>query len=210
MEFAAMKLIEDIASSNPFFPKENENLLQQKGMAIWLTGLSGSGKSTIALLLEKKLTEENYFVVVLDGDELRKTLNKDLGYSEADRTENIRRAAELTNLLVQKNIVVICSFITPLQQLRALAASITGDAYYEVFVDCPLQVCEERDVKGLYKKARNNEISDFTGIGAAFEPAVYAQLTVHTDNETAYLSMEKVYSHILPLIQAGSQNMHVL
>ncbi len=198
-----MKLIEDIASSNPFFPKENENLLQQNGMAIWLTGLSGSGKSTIALLLEKKLTEENYFVVVLDGDELRKTLNKDLGYSEADRTENIRRAAEITNLLVQKNIVVICSFITPLQKLRALAASITGEAYYEVFVDCPLQVCEERDVKGLYKKARNNEISDFTGIGAVFEPAVHAQLTIHTDNETAYLSMEKVYSNILPLIQAG-------
>ncbi len=177
------------------------DLLQQKGMVIWMTGLSGSGKSTIARLLEKKLGEENYFSVVLDGDELRQTLNKDLGFSEADRSENIRRAAELAKLLVQKNIIVICSFITPLQKHRQLAAAITGDVYYEVFVDCPLQICEQRDVKGLYRKARNNEITDFTGIGSGFEPGVNANLTLHTNTESATESMEKLFSHILPKIQ---------
>lgn len=202
MESPDLKLPEDFVSVILSSMKaDTTDLLNQYGVVIWMTGLSGSGKSTIARLLEKKLGEENFFSVVLDGDELRQTLNKDLGFSEADRTENIRRAAELAKLLVQKNIIVICSFITPLQKQRQLAAAITGDVYFEVFVDCPLQICEQRDVKGLYRKARNNEITDFTGIGSGFEPGVNANLILHTNTESAVQSMEKLFSHILPIIQ---------
>ena len=194
-------LLEDIVSSLLPLGQDNTHVLQQRGIVIWMTGLSGSGKSTIAKLLEKRLLENNFLSVVLDGDELRKTLNKHLGFSEADRSENIRRAAELAKLLVQKNIIVICSFITPLQKHRRLAASITGDAYYEVFTDCPLQTCEQRDVKGLYKKARNNEIPDFTGIGSGFEPGIDASLVLHTNTESAVQSMEKLFAAILPLVE---------
>jgi adenylylsulfate kinase len=182
--------------------KTKEDLFFQKGIVIWLTGLSGSGKSTIAKLLEQKLKADNYFSVVLDGDELRRTINKDLGFSEADRTENIRRAAELAKLLVQKNVITICSFITPMQKQRAMAQSIVGnEMYYEVFIDCPLTVCEERDVKGLYRKARNNEIKDFTGIGADFEPAYNCWLTLLTGNEIPEESATILYQHIMPYIQ---------
>jgi adenylylsulfate kinase len=182
--------------------KTKEDLFFQKGIVIWLTGLSGSGKSTIAKLLEQKLKADNYFSVVLDGDELRRTINKDLGFSEADRTENIRRAAELAKLLVQKNVITICSFITPMQKQRAMAQSIVGnEMYYEVFIDCPLTVCEERDVKGLYRKARNNGIKDFTGIGADFEPAYNCWLTLLTGNEIPEESATILYQHIMPYIQ---------
>jgi len=205
VEYTASKLPEDFVSVILSSLKaDTADILHQKGMVIWMTGLSGSGKSTIARLLEKKLVEENYFSVVLDGDELRQTLNKDLGFSEADRTENIRRAAELAKLLVQKNIIVICSFITPLQKHRQLAAAITGNMYYEVFVDCPLHVCEQRDVKGLYRKARNNEITDFTGIGSGFEPGIDASLILHTNTESAAESMEKLYTAVLSFIQADN------
>jgi len=196
-----MELLEDIALSLLPGNPGNTDVLPQRGIVIWMTGLSGSGKSTIAKLLEKRLSENNFLSVVLDGDELRTTLNKDLGFSEADRSENIRRAAELAKLLVQKNIIVICSFITPLQKHRRIAASITGNSYYEVFVNCPLSICEQRDVKGLYKKARNNEIRDFTGIGSGFDPGVGASLVLHTHTESAVQSMERLYEAILPMVE---------
>lgn len=173
----------------------------QKGIIIWMTGLSGSGKSTIANQLAETLAESNFFSIVLDGDELRKTLNKDLGFSEADRTENIRRAAELAKLLVQKNIIVICSFITPLQKHRELAAEITGDRYFEVFVDCPLWVCEQRDEKGLYRKARNHQITDFTGIDSPYETPEAPGLHLKTDKESLKESVERLNDIILPLIR---------
>ena len=205
VELTSVKLPEDIAALIAASSNEDSNeILHQKGMVIWMTGLSGSGKSTIAKLLEKMLSEHHLFSVVLDGDELRKTLNKDLGFSEADRTENIRRAAELAKLLLQKNVIVICSFITPLQKHRELAASITGEAYYEVFVDCPLSVCEQRDVKGLYQKARNNEIKDFTGIGSAYEPSASADVLLHTAIETPEESAEKLLGCVLPMVQFDS------
>ena len=205
VELTSVKLPEDIAALiAASFNEYSDDILHQKGMVIWMTGLSGSGKSTIAKLLEKMLSEHHLFSVVLDGDELRKTLNKDLGFSEADRTENIRRAAELAKLLLQKNVIVICSFITPLQKHRELAASITGEAYYEVFVDCPLSVCEQRDVKGLYQKARNNEIKDFTGIGSAYEPSASADVLLHTAIETPEESAEKLLGCVLPMVQANS------
>ena len=205
VELTSVKLPEDIAALiAASFNEYSDDILHQKGMVIWMTGLSGSGKSTIAKLLEKMLSEHHLFSVVLDGDELRKTLNKDLGFSEADRTENIRRAAELAKLLLQKNVIVICSFITPLQKHRELAASITGEAYYEVFVDCPLSVCEQRDVKGLYQKARNNEIKDFTGIGSAYEPSASADVLLHTAIETPEESAEKLLGCVLPMVQFDS------
>lgn len=176
-------------------------LPHQKGIIIWMTGLSGSGKSTIANQLAETLAESNFFSIVLDGDELRKTLNKDLGFSEADRTENIRRAAELAKLLAQKNIIVICSFITPLQKHRELAAEITGDRYFEVFVDCPLWVCEQRDEKGLYRKARNHQITDFTGIDSPYEAPESPGLHLKTDKESLEESVERLNDIILPLIR---------
>lgn len=182
----------------------DNSLLQQKGIVIWLMGLSGAGKTTIAQLLEKRLKEENYFAVTLDGDVLRNTINKDLSFTQADRAENIRRAAEIAKLLVKKNVITICSFITPLQQHRDIASSILGDLYFEVYTECPLDVCEERDVKGLYKKARNNEIKDFTGIGSGFEVPQYPWLTIHTAGQQPEQSAELLFKHIAPHI--GNKN----
>lgn len=196
--FKLPEYVESLISSS--FHNRESQTLHQKGIVIWMTGLSGSGKSTIAKRLERKLAENNFFSVVLDGDELRKTLNKDLGFSEADRAENIRRAAELARLLALKNVVVICSFITPLQKHRKLAAEITGNRYFEVFVDCPLRICEQRDEKGLYAKARNHEIADFTGIGSPYEPPVAPSLHLRTDTESIEKSTVRLKEVILPLI----------
>lgn len=181
------------------------DLLQQHGIAIWLTGLSGSGKTTIAGLLEQQLRAENYFALTLDGDALRNTLNKDLSFTTKDRAENIRRAAEMAKLLVQKNVITICSFITPLQQHRDIAHSILGDSYFEVYVECPLSICEERDVKGLYKKARNNEIKDFTGVGSAFEAPLHPWSILNTSDQLPEESARILFTQIFPHIQPASQ-----
>lgn len=201
----SIQLPEDIAALIlSSFRDGGNDVLQQNGIVIWMTGLSGSGKSTIARLLEKKLAENNLFSVVLDGDDLRKTLNRDLGFSDMDRTENIRRAAELAKLLVQKNIIVICSFITPMQKHRDLAANITGEKYFEVSVNCPLYVCEQRDVKGLYLKARNHEIADFTGIDSAYQPSVSPDVILNTDVELPEESADKLLNCVLPKVKINS------
>jgi len=173
----------------------------QKGMVVWLYGLSGAGKTTISLLLKQKLEDDGLFAICLDGDELRSGINKDLGFTENDRDENIRRAAEIARLMLQNNIITICSFITPLQKHRALAAGIIGESYAEVFIECPLDVCQARDVKGLYKKARANQISHFTGISSGFEAPANPELIIHTASETAGESMEKVYGYMAPLLK---------
>lgn len=179
----------------------DKSLLQQQGIAIWLMGLSGSGKTTIAQLLERRLQQENYFALTLDGDVLRNTLNKDLSFSTKDRAENIRRAAELAKLLIQKNVITICSFITPLQQHRDIASAILSDLYFEVYTECALTICEKRDVKGLYKKARQNEIKDFTGIGSAFEVPMHPWLILNTAQQKPEESAEILLTQILPHIQ---------
>ncbi len=171
----------------------------QKGAAIWLFGLSGSGKSTIANQLLKELAQLSITCRILDGDLLRLTINKDLGFSIADRAENIRRAATIAQMLTDKNFVVICSFITPLEEHRHIAKNILGDKYHEVFVDCPLHICEQRDVKGLYKKARNEEIKNFTGINSAFELPQNPWLHLHTDVESEKESVSLLLKATLPV-----------
>lgn len=177
-------------------------LTHQKGIVVWLLGLSGAGKTTVALLLEELLQAEGYFVLTLDGDALRSTLNKDLSFSPADRAENIRRAAELAKLLVQKNVVTLCSFITPLAAHRQVASDILGEAYFEVFVDCPLETCELRDVKGLYKRARSREIDEFTGVSAGFEvpenPWFRLETSIQSPQESARLLLRRLIPYIQP------------
>ncbi len=160
-----------------------ENILHQKGKVLWFTGLSGAGKSTIADQLEKKFLEEGILSKILDGDELRNGLNNNLGFSEADRMENIRRTAEVAKLLCDMGVMVIVSLISPTQAMRDLARRIVGCGdFMEVYINSSLQVCEYRDVKGLYKKARTGEIPNFTGITAPYEIPVCPDLIIDTEN----------------------------
>ena len=158
-----------------------EKLLRQKGVVVWMVGLSGSGKSTLARALENTLHEQGMITELLDGDNLRTGINNNLGFSEDDRKENIRRAAEVSKLFAHCGIITICSLISPTEEIRRMARNIIGDdRYIEVFIDCPLEVCEERDVKGLYAKARQGEIKDFTGIDSPFEPPKQPSLKLET------------------------------
>ncbi len=150
--------------------KEKEIYLKQQAKVIWFTGLSGSGKTTLASMLEKRLFELNYFCQILDGDNVRSGINRNLKFTEEDRMENIRRIAEVSKLFMNCGIILICAFISPTKEIRQMARSIIGeDDFLEVFVNTPLDVCEKRDPKGLYKKARNGEIKNFTGISSPFE-----------------------------------------
>jgi len=148
---------------------DREKIKNQKACTIWMTGLSGSGKSTIANQLEHTLNSMNYHTYVLDGDNTRLGLNKGLGFSEDDRIENIRRVSEVCKLMNDAGLIVICSFISPFEKNRSQAREIIGENFIEVFIDADLATCEERDPKGLYKKARAGEIKDFTGISSPFE-----------------------------------------
>jgi adenylylsulfate kinase len=163
---------------------DKENLLKQKAVAFWMVGLSGSGKSTLATALEKVLYQKGHLTMLLDGDNLRTGINNNLGFSEEDRIENIRRAAETAKLFVQSGIVTICSFISPTESIRQMAKKIIGDDCLEVFINAPLEVCEQRDVKGLYKKARNGEIKNFTGIDSPFESPKSPALEIRTDQKS--------------------------
>lgn len=181
---------------------DKEKFLEQKGVAVWLTGLSGSGKSTIAKNIEKKLHESGYFVKLLDGDNMRFGINKNLGFSEEDRLENIRRVAEITKLFVETGVITINSFISPTEDIRSLAKSIIGEAdFHEVFISCPLEVCEERDVKGLYKKARAGEIKNFTGIDSAFETPASPAFVIQTHLQSIEESVTQLYNFIIQKTQ---------
>lgn len=161
--------------------EERERLFGHRPVTIWLTGLSGSGKSTLAYALEKRLTEEGHACFVLDGDNVRHGLNRDLGFSADERTENIRRVAEVAKLMNDAGLIVITSFISPFRADRASAREIIGaDRFSEVFVDAPIEVCEQRDPKGLYAKARKGEISDFTGISSPYEAPEEPSLIIDT------------------------------
>ncbi|MDG1429048.1 MAG: adenylyl-sulfate kinase [Crocinitomicaceae bacterium] len=155
---------------------------KHNSFVLWSTGLSGSGKSTLADLVEKHLMNLGVHTYILDGDNIRKGLNKDLGFSNEDRTENIRRIGEVSSLFVDAGIVVISSFISPFQKDRAIAAEAVGeDRFIEVYINAPLEVCEKRDPKGLYKKARDGVITDFTGVSSPYEAPVSPDVEVRTD-----------------------------
>ena len=162
--------------------EDKEKMLKQRSLVVWILGLSGSGKSTLAKGLENALHQLGYLTQVLDGDNLRNGINSNLAFSEADRKENIRRAAEVSKLFANCGIITICSLISPTQEIRNMAKSIVGEEkYYEVFVNCPIEVCESRDVKGLYRRARNGEIKNFTGIDSPFESPIKPNLEIKTD-----------------------------
>lgn len=181
--------------------EDREKLLNQKGCVIWFTGLSGSGKSTLANAVEQVLHQQRHHTYVLDGDNVRHGLNKNLGFSPEDREENIRRVGEVAKLFSDAGTIVMTAFISPYcadrDQARALIAE---NRFVEVFVDCPLDVCEERDTKGLYKKARAGEIKEFTGISAPYEPPLNPEVTVNT----AALSIEECALAVVEaLVKAG-------
>ncbi len=176
---------------------DKENLLQQKGVAIWMTGLSGSGKTTIAIALEKELSKKGLLTQILDGDNIRTGINNNLGFSDADRMENIRRIAEVTKLFVNCGVITICCFVSPTNEIRNTAKSIIGEKdFVEVFINTPLEVCEQRDVKGLYAKARKGEIKDFTGINAPFEPSVNPEVELKTNEYSIDESVKKILEKI--------------
>lgn len=170
-------------------------------MVLWMTGLSGSGKSTLANAVSKEWFDKGFHVVVLDGDNVRQGLNKDLGFSVEDRTENIRRVAEVANLFCQTGNIVITAFISPLKKDREIARNIIGnDSFREVYIDCSLEECENRDVKGLYQKARNGLIQDFTGISSPFEAPVDADIHIHTNNLSIADSVDAIIQTLEPQI----------
>ena len=181
---------------------DKENLLQQKAICIWMTGLSGSGKSTIAQGLEKKLHKNGILTVVLDGDNIRSGINYNLGFSEEDRTENIRRIAEVNKLFLATGIVTINSFVSPTKDIRDLAKQIIGEQdFYEVYINASFDECANRDVKGLYKKALNGEIKNFTGLDAPFEAPTDAALEIKTAEQSIEQSIETIYNFFIEKIK---------
>lgn len=180
---------------------EREERLQQRSKVLWLTGLSGSGKSTIAQHLENWLFHKGYFAQVLDGDNIRSGINNNLGFSNEDRTENIRRIAEVSKLYLNSGVICINSFISPTYAIREMAKEIIGpDDFIEIYVNAPLEVCEARDVKGLYKKARKGEIKGFTGIDAPYEAPKNPEIEIKTDELSVEEAVYDIYDTILPRI----------
>lgn len=176
---------------------DKESLLGQHGVMLWFTGLSGSGKSTVAVALERELHRRGLLCRLLDGDNIRSGINAGLGFSEEDRRENIRRIAEVGKLFVDTGIITVASFVSPTRELRDLARHIVGEAdFREIYVSTPLAECERRDVKGLYARARRGEIKDFTGISAPFEAPAHPDLSL----DTSRLSVEESVARILDLL----------
>jgi adenylylsulfate kinase len=163
--------------------KDKEKLLGQKGLVVWMYGMSGSGKSTIANAAEKVLHQEGHMTTILDGDNLRTGLNQHLGFSDDDRRENIRRVSHVAKLFAQQGILTLVSVITPRQELRDLARDVIGNDYYEVFVKASYDLCEKRDVKGLYAKAASGEIKNFTGKDSSFEEPKNPDLIIDTEGK---------------------------
>jgi len=181
---------------------DKEQYLNQKGRVIWLTGLSGSGKSTIAEALEKKLFAEGYFVQLLDGDNIRMGICNNLGFTVEDRKENIRRIAEVSKLFKDAGIICLNSFVSPTEEIRASAKNIIGaDDFISVYINTPLEICEDRDVKGLYKKARAGEIKGFTGIDSPFEAPVEPDVEILTAELSIEEACDKLYNSIIEKIK---------
>lgn len=181
---------------------DKEDLLHQHGLMIWFTGLSGSGKSTIAIALERELHRRGILCRILDGDNIRSGINNNLGFTEADRVENIRRIAEVSKLFIDTGIVTLAAFISPNNDIREMAARIIGkEDFLEVYVNTPIEECERRDVKGLYAKARKGEIKNFTGISAPFEAPEHPALKLDTSVLSLEDSVRQLLEIVLPRIQ---------
>jgi len=175
--------------------QDREHLLKQKGAVVWFTGLSGSGKSTVANELAYKLQQQGKLAYVLDGDNIRHGLNKNLGFSPEDRNENIRRISEVAHLFADAGVIAITAFISPYAEYRNLCRELVGPGrFFEVYAKAPLETCEQRDPKGLYKKARDGIIKDFTGINAPYEEPENPEMIVNTDKETVEESADKVFN----------------
>ncbi len=169
---------------------------------LWFTGLSGSGKSTLAGALEQRLFEEGYHTYILDGDNIRTGLNKGLTFSDGDRRENIRRIGEVAKLMADAGLIVLTAFISPFREDRQAARELVGaEDFAEIFVDCPLEVCEQRDVKGLYKKARAGEIPKFTGIDSPFEAPENPDIRIKTHTQPLQDAVEELFQQVLKKIQ---------
>jgi len=182
--------------------KAKESLLNQRGVAVWMTGLSGSGKSTLANELENRLYKEGIFTKILDGDNVRTGLNKNLGFSDEDRHENIRRVAETAKLFIDNGIVTLCSFVSPTKEIRGMACEIIGkDDFLEIYVKASFEECGKRDVKGLYKKALNGEIKDFTGLDAPFDIPVKPFLEIDTEKLSIDESVNLLYQQVIKKIR---------
>ena len=181
--------------------EDKEKLLNQKGVCLWLTGLSGSGKTTIAKTISKKLHKKGIITQVLDGDNIRIGINNNLSFSEEDRLENIRRTSEIGKLFVESGIVTICCLVSPTKKMREKAKSIIGASdFYEIYIDTNLNECKKRDTKGLYEKAIRGEIKNFTGISAPYEKPNSPNLVVPTENISIEESSEILYNFAIPLI----------
>ncbi len=181
---------------------DKETLLKQKAKVIWLTGLSGSGKTTLGAALEKELYKKGFLTQILDGDNIRSGINKNLKFSEKDRLENIRRISEVTKLFLNCGVITINCFITPTESIRHIARDIIGEEnIIEIFVNTPLEVCEARDTKGLYKKARSGELKNFTGISSPFEVPKNSDIEVRTDKLSLEESVDNMLSIILKQIE---------
>jgi adenylylsulfate kinase len=177
--------------------KVKEEILRQSAKVIWFTGLSGSGKTTLASNLEKELFFHRYFCQVLDGDNIRMGINNNLGFSEVDRLENIRRIAEVSKLIINTGMITICSFISPTNEIRSMARTIIGEEdFIEIFLNAPLEACEKRDVKGLYKRARAGEIKDFTGISSPFEAPKNPDVEIDTSVVSIKDSVDLIFNTI--------------
>ena len=182
--------------------KDREERLQQNSKVLWLTGLSGSGKSTIAQALERRLYNNGYFAQVLDGDNIRSGINSNLGFSLEDRQENIRRIAEIAKLYNNSGIITLNSFISPTIEIRNFAKQIIGvENFIEIYINAPIEVCEKRDVKGLYQKARKGLIKGFTGIDSPYEPPVNPAIEIKTDQLSLDQSVDKIFNYINPILK---------
>ena len=181
--------------------ESKETLLKQRGTVVWLYGLSGSGKSTLANALERRLHDEGIFTQLLDGDNLRSGLNSDLGFSDKDRRENIRRVAEVAKLFASASVVTIAAFICPRAELRVLARDIIGAKdFFEVYLECSFETCEARDVKGLYAKAKAGGVEQFTGRDSAFEPGVSPDLTLNTNDLSEADAAQQLFDAVRPRV----------
>lgn len=198
-----------IVNDNNIFPvfdkalgqQDKENLLKQRGLVIWMTGLSGAGKSTIAIALERALNARGVMTSLLDGDNIRTGINAGLGFSEEDRKENIRRIAQVGKLFLQNGVVTIIACISPTKELRSMAREIIGDSnFFEIYVSTPLEVCEKRDIKGLYQKAREGKLKSFTGISAVYEAPESPDMEIDTSATSVDAAVNGIMDRITPLI----------